>query len=569
MNAAGETALHRLVACQAHERALDPRSGRTSSRRFSLANITQVFAKVVVILTDVHPQMLLMYDYNERNTPIQLCLKLLNDTKNQTSLASYYESLFKTLCERLTSLLKLEKLSEEFVRREFSRKDASGNTLWHLVASSKNSKVLNSLGSIMKSVQGLNLYTQNAKGETPAVIALRNSFPQMASVLEEYRSSPTSLVHIVKMEMPTENDHCCCEQRSESHHDGDGPSLTLLDISNSSFMESSPIVNASQPQTPEQSFTEPLKKLPAIEQQKVVLTPAKKTRSDINGDVERDSRTDSVNCSPIVDPTMQEHGETGKNGEGEERLVIEKQIDLCVSVNESHDDNSEMSEDHKEMEIDQDLEHPQSMERSIPPLVETLLSSGHVSYCSGNIKLPSPPVSENSGCSCENETIPDPQTPKAVENNQNIFSKGVSVTPILLIKLLSEPDVSERFQSMLKEVITGDTEKVDSTQSTLQQLTTSRSRLENEIANGENSLQDLTVEARILSDSIKKRQQELATLRQSEESIKTNMVKLRQEKDLVAGKIHECESTCNHLKRRLSDCAGALNDLSPKCQKKC
>ena len=156
-----------------------------------------------------------------------------------------------------------------------------------------------------------------------------------------------------------------------------------------------------------------------------------------------------------------------------------------------------------------------------------------------------------------------------MENNQNIFSKGVSVTPILLIKLLSEPDVSERFQSMLKEVITGDTEKVDSTQSTLQQLTTSRSRLENEIANGENSLQDLTVEARILSDSIKKRQQELATLRQSEESIKTNMVKLRQEKDLVAGKIHECESTCNHLKRRLSDCAGALNDLSPKCQKKC
>lgn len=134
-NSAGETALHRLVACQAHERAVDPRNGRASSRRFSLANITQVFAKVLIILTDTHPHMLLWYEYTERNTPLQLCLKLLKDAGNQR-LTMYYESLFKSLCDRLANLIKLQKLSEEFVRSGLLCTNKSGDSLWHLAACS-------------------------------------------------------------------------------------------------------------------------------------------------------------------------------------------------------------------------------------------------------------------------------------------------------------------------------------------------------------------------------------------------------------------------------------------------
>lgn len=597
-NKEGETALHRLVACQAHERAVDTRCNRTGGRRFSLSNIIQVFTKVLAILTENCPQILLMFEYIERNTPLQLCLKLLNDANSQR-LTLYYESLFTVLCERLENLLKKDKLSAEFVRGGLCCRDKNGNTLWHIAAASRSIKVLGAINTLVKGVGDVDFHAQNNNGDTPRRVAMKNAFPEMASLIEDYKSS-TSLLPVVKMEPLPECDECCCEHRADpDQHDGEH-SFTdqgVHDRSDSSCLEPSLIVNASL--TTERSFTEPLKKLPMTEQQKVVLTVADEATTDKIVDTERTPiRIDQAAGNPGSDLVLQVDGGNSENCNMEiqedsftpDSLVIEKQIDLNVNITESTN-NSMLNHNNKGMEIVHDSEHLPCLERGGTPTAElnlvggdtqedTLHSANSNSHCndktcseildtkspSHNIQLPSPPVSESCSSSYQMESISDMQTPRCAESSG---SKGVSVTPVLLVKLLSEPDVSERFQSLLKEVITGDKEKVDSAQSALHQLKMSKSKLEDEITNNEESLQDMTVKRTLLNESIKRLQEELAALQNSEEATKLKLAKLKHERDNVGHKIHNCESTCKRLKRRLSDCAGALNGLSPKSQKKC
>lgn len=585
-NNKGETALHRLVACQAHERAVDHRSSRSSGRRYSLSNIVHVFTKVLNILTDKCPQLLLRYEYLERNTPLLLCLKLLNDTKGEDQatkrLMLYHESLFKVLCERLVKLFKRGKLSEEFLRTGLALKDTNGNTIWHMAASCKNSKVVSALSSLMVCIHDLDLYLLNNMGETPCMVALKSLFPQFASLVEAYRSTSV-VVPIVKMEVMSDSE-CCC--RGDVDVDEDEPSFSfqeILDRSDKSCKESSPIVTNLRPSviTDERSFTEPPRKLPRIEPQKVVFTVVEKTAKDSAAET-----GETIECSEYPDSVDQVKDDDGKecnmegveDSFGQEKLLVENQIDLCITVTP---DSSSSISGSQEMGTSPNpiqsscTEKPNSSAEAIAENTETLQFSVTASQNNSemdsenmahDIQLPSPPVSENNTNSYQTESMLEMHTPPPVEGSN---CKGINVTPVLLIKLLSEPDVSERFQSLLKEVITGDTEKVGSAQTTLQQLMSSKSRLESEIEESEKGLLAITTKKVLLIEEIRKLQLEVDALCNSEKTTEVKVVQLKQERDTISSKIEECESTCTRLKRRLSDCTGALKDLSPQSQKRC
>ncbi|XP_046840833.1 uncharacterized protein LOC124434932 [Xenia sp. Carnegie-2017] len=274
INSQGETALHRLIACQAHERAVDPRMGR--GRRYSLNNIVQVFTKVLDIFMTKSPRLLLRFDYVERNTPFSLCLKLLKE--NQCTcprLAHYYQALLKVLCESLVHLLKQKKLREEYIRKGFLQKDLDGNTVWHLAAMSQNETVNLCFDMILKNVVGFDLSVSNNFYETPILVALKNNNQRFAALIEAYKFSSCS-VPIVKMELQSEE--CLCEHRKSnctSDRQGALSSNVSEKLSSSctdvSVTEATTLVNYPLG-TVEQSFMEKPQTVGVLDEEKVVFT---------------------------------------------------------------------------------------------------------------------------------------------------------------------------------------------------------------------------------------------------------------------------------------------------------
>ena len=591
-NTRGETALHRLIACQAHERAVDPRYGH-HGRRYSLGNIVQVFSKVLNILSSKCPQLLLRYDYVERNTPLVLCLKLLLENIGTCPrLVQYHQALFRVLCERLVNLIKQEKFSEEFVRNGFSWKDSSGNTIWHVAASFVNETVTSSLNTIMNTINGFDLSVSNSNYETPILVALKSGNQEFAALVEAYKFSNCP-VPIVKMEMlsDSEKDECCCEHRTNptQQHAEQKNLNAFSEVSdrcnglcanpshnNAALEQSASFVRD------DQSFTEQPRPTMLVEQEKVVLTqPHQNDCQDNTNEMEVDSTSQ---CSGENESSANSQGSNYDldliDGScSQEQIVIEKQIDLCLSLSQSAENldvtNSDESMNHGS-QVESESSTIENNNRESNILVEALrqadvhenevfLERIDSPNMIQNVHLPTPPDSSTSPEQCE-EDLRQPSTPPPKEFTA---SKGISVTPVLLIKLLSEPDVSEKFQSLLKDVITGDTAKVDSTQSTLQQLKTSKFNLGCKISSSEEVLETIGRKKEQINEEIRKLQQEICDLETSEEMAKAKLMHLKEEHGKVADQINECESTCNRLKRRLTDCAGALIGLSPKSQKKC
>ena len=598
-NTQGETALHRLVACQAHERAVDPRVGR--GRRYSLGNIIQVFSKVLDIVTSKCPHLMLRYDYVERNIPLALCLKLMLENIDVCSrLVQYHQALFKVLCERLVNLAKQGKLSEDFIRNGFSLKDSSGNTIWHLAARCRSETVTSSLNMIMNVIEKFDLSISNSNFETPILVALKSGNQEFASLIEAYKFSHCS-VPIVKMEMlsDSERDECACSE----HHNGIRQGVEQENTSretlsgcngscvNSSFNSALVQQNASLVQD-DTSFNELPRTAPVVEQEKVVLTQPDESECQENASEISYSKMEVDNTSQCSGE-LESSGASQVSGIGDldlldgtcaqEPVVIEKQIDLCLSVSQSSLDLTTVEENtsHDLPTGTKDVQKRESsvVEKNSPGsniLAEALrqadvgdnevfLERIDPQAVSQNIEIPTPPDSSTSPELPEK--IPDEFcTPPPKETN---VCKGVSVTPVLLIKLLSEPDVSEKFQSLLKDVIDGDTAKVDSTQTTLQQLKASKLNLDCEIISSEEALGVIDAKKAKINEEIQQLQQRICELQTSEETTKRKLSELRKEQVKVTGKIEECESTCHRLKRRLSDCTGALIGLSPKSQKRC
>jgi hypothetical protein len=596
-NTQGETALHRLIACQAHERAVDPRIGR--GRRYSLGNIIQVFSKVLNIFTGKCPQLILRYDYVERNTPLALCLKLLLENIGTCPrLVQYHQALFKVLCERLVNLIKQGKLSEEFIRNGFSLKNSSGNTIWHVAASCPSETVTSSLNMVMNAVESLDLSISNSNYETPILVALKNSNQEFAALIEAYKFSNCP-VPIVKMEMlsDSEKDECCCEHRNnKTEQDSSSVLQDVVDRCNGSCVNSSyngtPVGQNASLVRDDQSFTEP--RNATVDQEKVVFTrPHENDHRDDTGEI----------CSSRmeVDSTSQCSGELGSLGTsqgsgnfdldlldgscGQEQIVIEKQIDLCLSVSQSTD-SSDLTTVDENTSHDSQKEPDELQKTESSPIENNNLGSNILAEAlrlsdvsdndgflegfdpatmSQNIEFPTPPDSSTSP-ELPEQNINEPHTPPPKESTA---CRSISVTPVLLIKLLSEPDVSEKFESLLKDVITGDTAKVDSTQSTLQELKASKLKLDCEINSSEDVLVAIGTKKEKLNEEIKRLQQEICDLQSSEEKTKTKLSQLKEQQAKFTGQIEECESTYNRLKRRLSDCTGALFGLSPKSQKRC
>ena len=596
-NTQGETALHRLIECQAHERAVDPRFGH--GRRYSLGNIIQVFSKVLNIFTSKCSQLLLRFDYVQRNTPLLLCLKLLlENTGTCPRLVQYHQALFKVLCERLINLVKQGKLSEEFVRNGFSLKDSSGNTIWHVAAGCVSETVVSSLNNVMNAIEGLDLSISNSNYETPILVALKSGNQEFAALVEAYKFSNCP-VPIVKMEMlsDSEKDECCCEPRTNApQQDADqrnlNASANILDrcqgLCANSSSDSTSLVQSASFIRDDQSFTEQPRANMLVEQEKVVLTqPNKNELQNSTSEMEVDSTSQ---CGELE--SLETNREAGNydldslDGScAQEQIVIEKQIDLCLSLSQSTEnlDISTLNENtnhdlHKEPEelckpelslVENNNQRSNILAEALRQADihenEVLLERIDSPVMSQNIQLPTPPDSSTS----PEQPEKSPGLPSTPPPKENAASKGVSVTPVLLIKLLSEPDVSEKFQSLLKDVITGDTAKVDSTESTLHKLKASRLNLSCEINSSEKVLQAIGKKKEQLNEEIKKLQQEVCDLQRSEEMATAKLVHLREEQAKVTGQISECESMCSRLKRRLSDCTGALIGLSPKSQKRC
>ena len=590
-NTQGETALHRLVECQAHERAVDPRAGR--GRRYSLGSIIQVFSKVLNIITGKSPQLLLRYDYVDRNTPSALCLKLLLENIDTSSrLVLYHEAVFKVLCDRLVTLVKQEKLSQEFVRNGFSLKDSKGNTIWHLGASCRSKSVTTSLNQVLRVVERLDLSISNVNYETPILVALKSSNQEFASLLEAYKFSNCT-IPIVKMEMlsDSEREECACGHpnsatqpnnatqhglehgNTEQETSDDGRNSVSV---NSSYDSTSAGQNASIIRD-DQSFTEqPRSVSGAIEQERVIFTQPHEISY-------QDDVSEMCSSRMEVDSTSQHSGDIDSidGACSQEHIVIEKQIDLCLSVSQSTESpNITTTEENTSHDMQTDeLQKPESslVETDCQNLIAKALKQADVGDndiflerfdqqdVNQNIELPTPPDSSTSPDFSE-EKVKEPSTPPMKETTA---CRGVSVTPVLLIKLLSEPDVSEKFQSLLKDVITGDTAKVDSTKSTLQQLKASKLNLDSEVKSSEEFLTAICTRKEKVNEEIQKLQQEICDLQTSEQTTKIKLSQLRDEQEKVSGEIKECELACVRLKRRLSDCTGALVGLSPKSQKRC
>ena len=596
-NTQGETALHRLIACQAHERAVDPRVGR--GRRYSLGNIIQVFSKVLDILTSKRPHLMLRYDYVERNIPLSLCLKLLLENVDVCPrLVQYHQALFKVLCERLVNLAKQGKLSEEFIRNGFSLKDSSGNTIWHLAARCRSETVTSSLNIIMNVIEKFDLSISNSNYETPILVALKSGNQEFASLIEAYKFSHCS-VPVVKMEMLSdpERDECACEHNKGNRQNIEQDSALQGTLNgcngqcvNSSFNSTLVGQNASIVRD-DSSFNELPRTAAVVEQEKVILTEPGDTESHDNtsevgySSIEGDSTShcsvelESLGASHVSDLDMLDATCP------QEPVEIEKQIDLCLNVSQSTDSSDlTTTEDNASHELQAE---PDSLQKPKSSVVEKHSQGSNIlaealrqadvgdnevflerinpETTTRNIEIPTPP---DSGASPDlPERIPaELCTPPPKETN---VCKGINVTPVLLIKLLSEPDVSEKFQSLLKDVIDGDTAKVDLTQTTLQQLKASKLNLDCEIISSQDALGVMDAKKAKINAEIQKLQQELCELQTSEETAKRKLLELRNEQVKVTGKIEECESTCSRLKRRLSDCTGALIGLSPKSRKIC
>ena len=591
-NKQGETALHRLVACQAHERAVDPRIGR--GRRYSLGNIIQVFSKVLNIFTAKCPQLLLRYDYVQRDSPFALCLKLLLENIDScTRLVQYHQTLFKVLCERLVALEKQQKLSKEFIHNGFSLKDCQGNTIWHLAAACRSETVTSSLNFVLNAIEGFDLTLSNKNYETPILVALKSSNQEFAALIEAYKYSHCK-VPVVKMEMfsDSEKDECCCEHRSHaSQGKGEQQNCSMLQqgasCCNGSCFNSSNNNSSLEQSTSvipdDQSFTENLRSAAIVEHEKVVLTKPDNGDRQLNLiDAQSQSSDDLASLSSNLGSASCENDSLNETCDQEE-IVIEKQIDLCLSLSQSMESSeSTATEDNTGNDLPAEPDEVPKPETSVKAnphglniLAEALrqadvsdneefLERFEPEIINQNVELPTPPDSSTSP-EMAGQTLDEPQTPPPKEI---VACRGVNVTPVLLIKLLSEPDVSEKFQSLLKDVITGDTAKVDSTQTTLQQFRDSRLKLECEIISSGAALEDIRSRKKQLLDEVQKLQEEICKLQSSEEEAESKLLELDDERMKVTKKIEDCESTCSHLKRRLSECTGALVGLSPKSQKR-
>ena len=591
-NTQGETALHRLIACQAHERAVDPRIGR--GRRYSLGNIIQVFTKVLDILTSKCPQLLLRYDYVERNTPLALCLKLLLENIDTCPrLAQYHQALFKVLCERLVNLVKQGKLSEEFIHNGFLLKDSSGNTIWHIAASCCSETVTSSLNAVMNAIEGFDLSISNSNFETPILVALRSSNQEFAALIEAYKFSNCS-IPTVKMELlsDSERDECCCEHRNNASQQNieqgnSNPLQDGFDKCNGSCVSSSyngtPLEQNASLVREDQSFTEQPRKAAVVEQEKVVLTHPDESECQNNaGEME-------VDCTSQYSGELESLATSQGSGDldsldgscAQEEIVIEKQIDLCLSLSQSIESSDLTTTDES---ANRDIQtEPDELQKPDLSLVENnnqgsniLVEALRQADVSENevfleridtqaISLPTPP---NSSISPElpDQNLNDPCTPPPKETTA---SPSVNVTPVLLIELMSEPDISEKIQSLLKDIFTDDTAKADSTQSTLQELKASKSNIDCEINSSEEVLVAIGRKKEKLNEEIRKLQQEICELQTSEEMTKCKLSQLREDQAKVDGQIGECESASSWLKRRLSNCTGVLIGLSPKSQKTC
>ncbi|XP_028400457.1 uncharacterized protein LOC114523663 [Dendronephthya gigantea] len=597
-NKQGETALHRLVACQAHERAVDPRIGR--GRRYSLGNIIQVFSKVLNIFTSKCPQLLLRYDYVQRDSPFSLCLKLLLENIDTCPrLVQYHQTLFKILCERLVALSKQQKLCREFIHNGFSLKDCQGQTIWHLAASCRNETVTSGLNLVLNAIEGFDLTLSNNNYETPILVALKSGNQEFAAMIEAYKYSNCE-VPVVKMEMfsDSEKDECCCEHhnnafRSKVEQPSCGKFQQGTSCCNGSCVNSSNN-NTSLEQSAslipdDQSFTENLGSAPIVEQEKVVLTNPDNGDDPLHlNDAQSQSSDDIASLSTNQESASCDNDLLNETCDQEE-IVIEKQIDLCLSLSQSMESSdSTTTEDHASNDLSAESDQvprPDTLVESNPPRLNILaeaLRQADVSdnevfverfdpeSVNQNIDLPTPPDSSTSPEQGEQTPqTPLDEPPKTPPPKETAACRGISVTPVLLIKLLSEPDVSEKFQSLLKDVITGDTAKVDSTQTTMQGLRDSKVKLDLEISSSKAFIENIRSKTKQLLEEIQKLQEEVCKLQSSEEAIKIKLLELNDEQIKVTKKIEECESTCSHLKRRLSDCTGALVGLSPKSQKRC
>ncbi len=591
-NTQGETALHRLIACQAHERAVDPRIGR--GRRYSLGNIIQVFTKVLDILTGKCPQLLLRYDYVERNTPLALCLKLLLENIDTCPrLAQYHQALFKVLCERLVNLVKQGKLSEEFIHNGFLLKDSSGNTIWHIAASCCSETVTSSLNAVMNAIEGFDLSISNSNFETPILVALRSSNQEFAALIEAYKFSNCS-IPTVKMELlsDSERDECCCEHRNNASQQNieqgnSNPLQDGFDKCNGSCVSSSyngtPLEQNASLVREDQSFTEQPRKAAVVEQEKVVLTHPDESECQNNaGEME-------VDCTSQYSGELESLATSQGSGDldsldgscAQEEIVIEKQIDLCLSLSQSIESSDLTTTDES---ANRDIQtEPDKLQKPDLSLVENnnqgsniLVEALRQADVSENevfleridtqtISLPTPPNSSTSP-ELPDQNLNDPCTPPPKETTA---SPSVNVTPVLLIELMSEPDISEKIQSLLKDIFTDDTAKADSTQSTLQELKASKSNIDCEINSSEEVLVAIGRKKEKLNEEIRKLQHEICELQTSEEMTKCKLSQLREDQAKVDGQIGECESASSWLKRRLSNCTGVLIGLSPKSQKTC